>query len=109
MAKHVLTVESHADGALVIGMNGDFNSIAANALLRTVAIAASTGVSRLELDLRGVTESSAEGLHAVTSCRRLSTRFPQGVCFRVSRLGRDLLLASVSADPLPVAAALASA
>jgi len=102
MAKHVLTVGSHDDGAVVITLAGEFDAAAAQALLRTVAIAASTRVPRMEVDLRGITALSPEAAHAVTACRRLSEQIPLGLGFRVGALGRELLLASVSRDEQPV-------
>jgi anti-anti-sigma regulatory factor len=103
MEQHVLTVGSRDDGAVLITLAGEFDAAAARALLRTVAIAASTRVVRVEIDLCGITALSEEGIHAVTACRRLSEQIPQGVGFRVSGLGRELLLASVARDRQPVA------
>jgi len=103
VAKQVLTVGSRMDGAVVITMSGDFDAAAARALLRTMATAASAGVTQVELDLCAVTTSSKDGVRAVTACRRLSEQIPDGVSFRVSGLGRDMLLASVAQDRAPLA------
>jgi hypothetical protein len=109
MADHVLTVSSTDAGSLVVTIVGDFEAGAARALLRTVAIAASARMPRIEVDLRGITSTSDDAVHAVTSCRRLSEQIPRGVGFRVGALGRQLLLASVARDQPPIAMPAATA
>lgn len=109
MAVHVLTVSSKEGGGLVIALAGEFDASAARALRRTVAIAATARVTRMEIDLRTITAVCDDAVHAVTACRRLSEQIPQGVGFRVGGLGQQLLLASVSRDQPPVAIPAATA
>lgn len=108
MPDHVLTVRSEPSG-LTIVISGEFGPAAAQALLRTAAIAASSGVGRIDVDLQAVTAASDEAVHAVTSCRRLSAQVAHGIGFRVAGVGRQLLLASLAQDRHRSAAAAATA
>jgi hypothetical protein len=103
MTKHVLTVSSTGPSTVVIVVAGELDADAARALLRTAAVAASSGAARVEIDLHAITGASLEALLAITACRRLSAQLPDGLGFRVSRLGQQLLLASMSRDDRPVA------
>lgn len=84
MDRHRLVVTTDLDGALVIAPEGTLDDELSQTLLQVLAAAASAGMERITVDLRGVMRFDAAGVRAVTCCHRLGVKLGRTVGFRAA-------------------------
>ena len=89
-----MTVRS--DGAaVVLELSAALDHVVGRVLVDAVASAVATGPERIDIDLTGLTEWTAEGAEALVECRELCRSLPEGLHYRTGRgPGRDALLAA---------------
>jgi hypothetical protein len=88
---HISTVGDAA--VLAVGARLDAETGAA--LLAAARAVATTGISRIDIDLRGLLSFTPAGAEALVACRDLAAALSEGLHYRTGQgAGRDALLAA---------------
>ena len=84
------------DGSVVVlTPTGCLDADAGKALLDAAHTAIASGASRLDVDLRGIADSTAEGAASLVTCRVVAAGLAEGLHYRTGRgAGRQALLAA---------------
>jgi hypothetical protein len=81
---------------------GCLDASAGAALLAAAEAAIASGAERLDVDLRSIDASTAEGAASLVACRALAVGLAQGLHYRTGRgAGREALLAAYTESGAP--------
>ena len=89
-------VEVTVSGSVVVlTPTGCLDGTAGSALLAAAAAAIGSGVTRLDVDLRGIDASTPDGAASLVACRAMAAGLAEGLHYRTGRgAGREALLAA---------------
>jgi hypothetical protein len=87
---------------VVLTPTGCLDADAGTALLGAAEAAIASGAGRLDVDLRSIDSSTAEGAASLVACRALAVGLAEGLHYRTGRgPGRQALLAAYTEDGAP--------
>lgn len=87
---------------VVVTPVGCLDAAAGTALLEAAEAAIAAGASRLDVDLRSIVDSTAEGAASLVACRAIAAGIAEGLHYRTGRgAGRAALLAAYTETGLP--------
>jgi hypothetical protein len=91
-------VTVRTDGAaVVLELSDVLDPLVGRVLVDAVTSAVANGPERVDIDLRALTDWTAEGVQALVRCRELCRDLPDGLHYRTGRgPGREALLAAYS-------------
>ena len=87
---------------VVLTPTGCLDAAAGTALVQAAEAAIAGGATRLDVDLRSIADSTAEGAASLVACRGIAAGIAEGLHYRTGRgAGRATLLAAYTESGAP--------